>query len=70
MTHHVQNFNNTAENHNFMYIKQMGWMKKGLDPIAGRDFPHPSRSALRPTQPPSQRVPGLIPSYGVAWAWP
>ena len=31
----------------------------GIESRLGRDFPHPSRPLLRPTQPPIQWTPGL-----------
>jgi len=41
----------------------------GIESRWVQDFPHLSRPALRPTQPPWQWVPGLFPRATVAGAW-
>jgi len=38
----------------------------GIASRRGRDFPLPSRPDLRPTRPPTQRVPGLFPGSKAA----
>ena len=47
----------------------MGWTVRGSSAGGGRDFPHPSRPALGPTQPPIQRILGVFPGSKAAGAW-
>jgi hypothetical protein len=46
-----------------------GWTVRGSNPAWGRDFPHPSKSALEPNQPAVQWVLGLFSGGKTVKAW-
>jgi hypothetical protein len=52
-----------------VWLLTTGWTFRGSSPRWGRDFPHPSRPTLGPTQPPKYWI--LTPYYGcnTAGAW-
>jgi hypothetical protein len=53
-------------------VTRYGLDGQEIESRCGRDFPHPSRSALEPTLPDVQGVPGLFPGVKAAgaWSWP
>jgi hypothetical protein len=60
----------TSRNHGVVGIAtSYGPECPGIESRWGRDFPHLSRPAPRPTQPPVQWVPGLTPEVKAAGAW-
>ena len=46
-----------------------GLVGPGIESRWGRDFPHPFRPALEPTQPPTQWVSGLFSGGKASGAW-
>jgi hypothetical protein len=60
---------NVGRNSSVGIATRYGLDGPGIEFRWGRDFPQPSRSALGPTQPPIQWVPGLFPGGKAAWAW-
>jgi hypothetical protein len=79
--YNTANYINTYNKNNVIWSNQIirdsvvgiatryGLDRSGIESRWGRDFQHPSRPALGPTQPPIQRVPGLFPGDKVAGAW-
>jgi len=52
-----------------IHIIHYGLDGPGIESLRGRNFPHPSRLALGPTQPLIKLVPGLFSEGKEAGAW-
>jgi len=65
----VYKWNIVGRDSSVTIVTRYGLDGPGIESRWGRNIPHPSRSALRPTQPPIQLVPGLSPGVKAAWTW-
>jgi hypothetical protein len=63
------NNNNVGRDSSVGIATHYGLDGPGIESRWGRDFQHPSRPALGPTQPPIQWVPCLFPGGKAAGAW-